>query len=97
MGCYVNPSDRSKEQWLNENAICIYTPNTFPKWEDVAGGTTLPVVLADNGPFTAAGVGFDEREYSDFAREDGRFKQVYKVPIEKLKTVSPLDIYMGRT
>ena len=94
MGCYVNPKDCSKETWLKNNAECIYKPNTFPKWEDVAGGTVLPVVLVDNGPFTAAGVGYEEREYNDFILPDGRPKQVYKVSIERLKEVSPLDVYL---
>ena len=41
--------------------------------------------LADNGPFTAAGICYDDRELQDFARPDGRWKDWFAVSKDKLK------------
>lgn len=95
MGCYVNPNDVSKEAWLETNATKIYKKNTFPSWETIFATNERPVVLVDNGPFRAADVAYDEREYQVFtAPDDPRPRKVYTVPIEKLKEVSDIKNWL---
>jgi len=75
MGYYVNPKDMEKEEWLAKHGqaipLCDALGLDFDEF--------LPVCLVDNGPFTAAGIGFDKREAMDFARPDGRPKTWYRV------------------
>ena len=82
MGYYVNPEDgSSKEDWLNANADQEATnalAQNF-RWEDVNSDSQLPVCLVDNGPFTAAGIAYDEDEFKVFMHEDGRAKTWYIV------------------
>ena len=95
MGCYVNPKNETKEDWLQNNANTIYVYNEFPTWEKVVVMNCLPVILVDNGFFTAAAVAYSKQEYEEFTREDdSRGRQVYIVPIDKLKEVSPLEEYL---
>ncbi len=57
-------------------------------WEDAKDGI-LPVVLMDNGPFTAAGVCYSKRELEAFTdSSDSRPKKYYLVKIEKLLLVT---------
>ena len=50
----------------------------------------LPVVLVDNGMFTAAGVAFSKRDLEEFiSPTDLRQKKYYLVPTDKLHEVSP--------
>ena len=76
MGMYVNPVKETKEYFLKKNGIMIesnvnnLTMETKPieyKWSDVPEGY-LPVVLVDNGSFTAAGIGYCEKEYKAFTK-----------------------------
>lgn len=84
MGYYVNPRDRSKEQWLAENGEPTNGPCEITEEH-------LPVVLVDNGPFTAAGVGFDAREIEAFTLpHDRRPKQWFKVPRSALIAVGAI-------
>ncbi len=57
MGKYINPPSETKEDWLAKNAKSI-TRDEFMNFdfpgESEAGN--LAIVLADNGPFTAAAV-----------------------------------------
>jgi hypothetical protein len=87
MGCYVNPSNQSKEQWLHFNGTLTSGPCEITE-------THLPVVLVDNGLFTAAGVGFNARECAVFNNpDDARLKRWYKVERTKLREVSDLTLY----
>ena len=90
MGAYINPPNMSKEQWLSENA----TEVPFVDW-DLPDGH-FPVVLVDNGPFTAAGIAYSKRELEEFTSpSDNRPKRFFIAPIEKLHEVSPeLKQYM---
>lgn len=92
MGAYINPKNMTKEQWLSENA----TEVPFVDWDLPEG--YLPVVLVDNGPFTAAGIAFSKRELEDFTdKRDMRPKRFFIVPINKLYEVSrELKGYMER-
>jgi hypothetical protein len=89
MGCYVNPVEQSKEQWLEENGTLVPGP-IVPSQE------FLPVCLVDNGYFTAAGIGFDQREVDAFSYPDPRPKKWYKVARDKLRLVSNLSKYEER-
>lgn len=92
MGCYVNPPDKSKESWLEENAMEL---PTLPSANDITP-ETIPVCLVDNGPFTAAAVAYCESELAVFQNPaDTRPKRWFLADVEDLKAVSPLAEYMG--
>jgi hypothetical protein len=85
MGYYVNPSSTSKETWLQENGTKV--PDVL-KFDEKPG--YRPVCLVDNGPFTAAGICYDDRELDAFKRpDDWRPKQWFMVPINKLLEICP--------
>lgn len=95
MGCYVNPKNESKEVWLEKHGTVIPISIDAP-YNDYCEDECLPVILVDNGLFTAAGVAFDEREFKDFSNPtDLRPKKGYKVKIEDLKTVSDIENYLN--
>lgn len=86
MGLYINPENMTKEQWLKENYMEMLLaapprlPFDFPK--------TVHVCLVDNGPFTAAGVIFSQRELEAFSYpSDNRRKIWFLVPYEKIEAV----------
>lgn len=87
MGCYINPPDMTKEQWLFKHAAAI-PPNTLRAWDTKPEGT-LPVILVDNGSFTAAGIAYNKAEYDAFNVEDGRDRLWFCVPQEELLEVAP--------
>ena len=72
MGYYINPKDGSqKEEWLD-----IYATQKLlepPVWSEVIG-SCLPVCLVDNGPFTAAAIAYDEREFNEFKNDENDFR-----------------------
>jgi len=83
MGAYVNPSDTTKELWLEKHGREIRAE------EAEVTDTELPVCLVDNMIFTAAGIGYCDREIRAFAKPDGRPKTWFMAPREKLHEVSP--------
>lgn len=90
MGCYINPRTQSKESFLAHNGIMI--DPTIYNWSDE---DYRPVCLVDNGPFTAAAVCFDKEEMTHFTQpKDYRPKLWFKVSVEKLKEVSPIEAYL---
>lgn len=94
MGAYVNPTDMSKEKWLLRNAKEV---NYSMKWETVPENF-LPVVLVDNGMFTAAGIAYNKGELEAFTDPtDIRPKRYFLAPIHRLHEVSSeLEGYMER-
>jgi hypothetical protein len=87
MGCYVNPQQQSKEDWLLLNGSPTVGPCAITE-------THLPVVLVNNGQFTAAGVAFDARERECFNDpSDVRLKRWFMVERSKLRAVSDLARY----
>ena len=98
MGCYVNPIDgRSKEKFLRDECEEGRIERIFnnPKFEDYTNNYCLPVILVDNGPFTAAGVAYDKREFEGLTnKNDPRPKKLFKVKISKLIIHSDLKIYL---
>ena len=92
MGCYVNPTNESKETWLEREGKRVNAINWNIKPLD-----TLPVVLMNSGPFTAAGVAYSESELKAFTQpSDNRSKIYYYVSIEKLSKVSPILDYLNK-
>lgn len=84
MGYYINPKDRTKEQWLRENGEEV--PPMLAKELAAANGSHMPVVLVDNGYFTAAGIVYNVDELMAFTGpDDPRPKTFYSVPREKLQ------------
>lgn len=79
MGFYINPSNMTKEEWLRRNGEMI-DPVTA---SEHSAGDQVVVCLVDNGPFTAAGIAYDDRERDEFCRRDSgaqRRRQFYLVP-----------------
>lgn len=82
MGIYIETGgDKNKAEWLvhNKEDVSLIMPNEqgeWPTWEALARDypNQVPVCVVDNGPFEAAGVAYDEREYYRFHNPDGRPK-----------------------
>lgn len=84
MGCYVNPTNMSKEAWLAEHGRQIPVLSCQITEDEV------PVCLVNNGLFTAAGVAFSADELQAFIHPDGRHKEYFMVKREDLYAVSDL-------
>jgi hypothetical protein len=98
MGCYVNPKGETKEHWLLKKGITVTSKEARDllreelKNKDIS---VLPVILVNNGPFTAAAIAYSEKELEEFLRpEDLRKKWIYIVALEDLKEVSPIEEYL---
>ena len=85
MGYYINPAEKSKEQFLIEKGTRLNKP---PKWNEIPKGS-LPVAFVDNGMFSAAAICYSESELAEFNSEnDPRSKIFYMVPIKELVSVT---------
>ena len=93
MGAYINLENRDKEDWLNHEAEMI-SENEFKNFE--FDNDDLPVVLVNNGYFTAAGIAYSKNERDRFNTDDGRFKVYFKASKEKLYEVSDLECYLKK-
>lgn len=88
---YVDPKGISKEEYLVDVSIKIHDANTHSiadikqfKLEEC-----LPVVMVDNGPFTAAVIAETQDDLDFFlAPNDLRPKKVYWVPVTELAKVT---------
>ena len=88
MGFYINPSNETKEQFLERKGIEV--PLSYA-WESVEADM-LPVVLVDNRIFTAAGICYCKRELEVFTDPgDARPRRMYLVSISDLLPVSNLE------
>lgn len=97
MGAYVNPKDgTTKEAFLAKYGTEV-TREAVASWSYADLGE-LPVVLVDNGPFTAAGIAFCPQERDVFLRDGGgRPMRFYVVPTIALhKACADLSTYMAR-
>jgi len=67
MGKYINPSNESKEQFLNrlgtEIPVSILNQRGF---QNIIIDGNLAVCLVDNGMFTAAGIMDSQKEMDDW-------------------------------
>ena len=87
MGAYVNSPTMTKETWLAENAIAVQKDEFT--WEDTPEDS-LPVVLGNNGPFTAACICYSDLEFQAFMDpNDRRPKRFFYALETDLHTVSP--------
>jgi len=83
MGIYINPEDRTKEQWLIKYGIeTTIIDATVADFE-----VFFPVCLVNNGAFTAAAVCDTLEELEHFMFPDGRQKQLYLVAAYDLGNV----------
>lgn len=98
MGAYINPKTMSKEEWLSTNGTEVGNNYFVPPFNFFEVADSLPVVLVDNGAFTAAAIGFCKREYEYFMDEiDTRPKTIYMVIKDKLYDVSAeLENYLPK-
>lgn len=81
MGFYINPPDKSKEDFLLEHGenVLPYEAKNFEY-----DGKSVPVCLVFNGGFTAAAVAYNHDERERFFRPDDRPKSWFLVPIKVL-------------
>jgi hypothetical protein len=83
MGFYVNPPNETKETFLLREGLEV------PKadWDKVPKDS-IPVILINNGMFTAAGITYDEKEYNAFLDpSDSRPKKIFIVKKSNLKEI----------
>ena len=85
MGMYLNPVNVCKETWLRENATEVSKNAILLDYNNLMQNKEIPIILMNNGYFTAAGICYKESEATEFTREDGRPKKFYVVPVAKLK------------
>lgn len=76
MGYYIDPKNgESKESWLIEHAK-VYP--SMPSYEKVIGDGLVPLVLVDNGRFTACGIAYSKQEFEEFTDpRDNRPKLIF--------------------
>lgn len=80
MGYYIDPPDMEKEEFLSAYG----RPVKFNEAQITA--TELPVILVNNGFFTAAAIAFDNAELRAFTDPtDTRPKKLYMVSRERLR------------
>ncbi len=88
MGEYINPPSESKEAFLERDGEPVGVSDLIGF---DFGGSKLPVVLVNNGGFTAAGIAYDRRELQAFLHPDPRPKQWFLVEKEKLSPYINLE------
>lgn len=88
MGTYIDPPDCTKEVWLSQNAIEIFTAPV--KMSDVPKDH-IPICLVDSGAFTAALVvtNPDELKRARMSPSDTRPRYWFAASLEKLKLIIP--------
>lgn len=84
MGYYINPTDGTKEAFLERYGTPISPAIAKQIWKEEMIQTHFPVCLVDNGSFTAAGIAYSEAETDQFLVPDGRDKLWYLVPRKEL-------------
>lgn len=88
MGIYINPSNMTKEQWLDAFA----EPLSIAHLREPQPWSWLPICHINNGPFTAAGVAFSKKEYAAFRYPDRRPKVWFRAPISALAEVTGVSL-----
>lgn len=87
MGWYINPEGETKEAFLRREGKEVKDID----WIKIPQGQ-IPVVLIDNGFFTAAGIACSQDELHAFTlSDDPRPKTFYLVPTEKILEVMGND------
>jgi hypothetical protein len=91
MGCYVNPPDMSKEEFLKKNGSPLSKQEFLDaNFDTLNAEGKMVVILVDNGPFTAAAIANSDRELKYWQDEkssgrDYRPATYYTCPIDLLK------------
>ncbi len=80
MGRYINPLTMSKEEFLYTVGKPI--PRTF-KWSELPEGY-LPVVLVDNGNWSAAAICSDEADFQMCLEEEKRPIECFLLRVEDI-------------
>lgn len=92
MGLYINPLNMEKEDFLQEHGTLV-NPQDYENEREGASAVwaarqlyELPVVLVDNGGFTAACVAYKEKELVEFLEspDDPRPMVVFMVNIDDI-------------
>ena len=92
MGCYINPPNMIKEDWLVKHAKRATPDEAIKTFEN---NTERPVVLLDNYTFTAAGVAYNPNELHEFlSPSDDRPRTLFIASVEDLKKVSDIEAYL---
>ena len=84
MGYYINPTNETKEEWLNNNGLVVTEPEwhllatNFPGTQHSPEGRGVLVYLVDNGPFTAAAICFSEQEFNELRASDPTPEEIAK-------------------
>jgi len=78
MGLYINPQGQSTEDFLQEHGIIVQEP-TWPP-----GTGYLWIFWVDNGPFAAAAIAYNEKEFDYFMKEEKRVCITFLFPVEKV-------------
>jgi len=91
MGLYINPTDVSKEQWLEENAELITQEEAHN--HDYNDKSVAILCHVMNAMFSACAVAYQHSEYEAFTLpHDHRPKRFYKVTADKLTENSGLSL-----
>ena len=83
MGFYINPSNMTKPQWLDINAVCIHADEPPVKIHK----DEIKLCLIDNGMFLALGIAYSKMEYEVFKSNDHRRKLWYRATTEDVEKV----------
>lgn len=87
MGCYINPKDMSKEEWICLYAVALSV--SAGEWGEQPKDT-LPVCIVNTGSFIVAGIAFNKEEFNEFNLPDDHLQKIWAfVPIDKLYEVAP--------
>jgi hypothetical protein len=88
MGFYLDPTDITKEEWLEKHGRLMPLGTPF----SARGLNEIPIVLLHNPTFTAAAITCDEGEYNyvnTLTFYDRRPRQIYFVSLDALLIECP--------
>ncbi len=71
MGYYIDPPEGTKEEWLTNHGVEVSGDLRWGHPPD-----TVLVCLVDNGPFTAAGICYNEAEFNEFRALDPAHEEI---------------------
>ncbi len=85
MGIYLNPEDKDKESWLQENATEVSEQAIKLDYNNLIKNKEIPIVLMNMDNFSAAGICHKKSEFDYFSQKITQLKRFYVVPLSKLK------------
>ena len=88
MGLYLNPPGMSKEDWLRQHGIRATAKQMVDEYQTQKEKGFVPIVLVDNGHFTAAGIGSNLDETRVFCDpKDPRHKLYFWAHLDHLRKI----------